>query len=214
MNTFSILGDSYSTYFGWVPSDYNFWYADNGNECENNITSVKQTWWHLLSKETGLELLHNCSSSGSTICNTGYNNTDASTTSFIHRMKRELGENRTEDRQPDVLLVFGGTNDFWAGSPIGKVQHENWDSESLKQFAPALAYLFHYLRIWNPNSKIYSIVNDEITNEYRTVMAQVAKHYEIEQILLHAIEKENGHPNINGMIEIKNQVRDALLLSN
>lgn len=213
MKTISILGDSYSTYSGWVPADYHFWYDDNGNECENNMTCVEQTWWKLLCKEMDLDLLSNCSFSGSTVCNTGYDGTDATTTSFIHRMKRELGENRGLDNQPDVLLVFGGTNDFWAGSPVGSEQYGKWNESSLKEFAPALAYMFDYLRNWNPQSRIYSIVNDEITGEYRSIMERVAKHYGIEQILLHDIEKENGHPNVEGMQKIKNQVRDALLAS-
>lgn len=212
MKTISILGDSYSTYEGWIPSDYHFWYDDHGNECKNNMTSVEQTWWKQLCEEQNLELLANCSFSGSTVCNTGYDQTDASTTSFIHRMKRELGEIRGREKQPDILLVFGGTNDFWAGSPIGSCQYENWNQECLKQFAPALAYLFNYLRIWNPESKIYSIVNDEITGQYREVLEQVAKHYGIRQILLQGIEKENGHPNVNGMREIKNQVENALFV--
>ena len=210
MKTISILGDSYSTYSGWIPEDYHFWYADEKNECENNMTSVEQTWWRLLCKELQLELISNCSFSGSTVCNTGYDQTDASTTSFIHRMKRELGEVRGLENQPDVLLVFGGTNDFWAGVPVGTEQYGNWDEASLKTFAPALAYCFDYLRKWNPNSQIFSIVNDEITGPCREMLNKVADHYGIEQILLHDIEKENGHPNAGGMLEIKNQIKEHL----
>ena len=206
MKTISILGDSYSTYSGWIPADYKYWYTDTGNECENNVSSVEQTWWRKLCKELNLQLIDNCSYSGSTVCNTGYDGADASDTSFIHRMKRELGENREPGKQPDILLVFGATNDYWAGSPIGSPQYENWDAASLKQFAPAFCYLFHYLRKWNPQSKIYSIVNDELSDEYRDVMNQIADQYGIQQVLLHDIEKENGHPNVNGMKEIKNQL--------
>lgn len=211
MKTLSILGDSYSTYEGWVPSDYHFWYDDHGNECENDMQCVEQTWWMQLYKELGLTLLDNCSFSGSTVCNTGYDATDASTTSFIHRMKRELGEFRKNEQKPDIILVFGGTNDFWAGSPVGTIQYENWNEQNLKEFAPALAYMFDYLLTWNPESRIFSIVNDEITGPCREILDTVAKHYGIEQILLHDIEKDNGHPNVNGMREIKNQVKDALL---
>lgn len=212
MKTISILGDSYSTYSGWIPTDYEAWYSDAGNACENNISSVEQTWWLPLCKELNYQLLSNCSYSGSTVCNTGYDGADASTTSFLHRMKRELGENRGTAKEPDILLVFGGTNDFWAGSPVGNAQYDNWDDSSLKQFAPALSYVFHYLRIWNPHAKIYSIVNDEIMKECRDVMHQIAGHYSIEEILLHDIEKENGHPNVNGMNEIKRQVKEVLFL--
>ncbi|MGN1154773.1 MAG: SGNH/GDSL hydrolase family protein, partial [Agathobacter sp.] len=46
--TMAILGDSYSTYDGYVPDDYATWYNDHGNEAPNDMTSVEQTWWHHL----------------------------------------------------------------------------------------------------------------------------------------------------------------------
>lgn len=133
--TLSILGDSYSTYKGWIPKDYEAWYENGSTSEPNDVTDVEQTWWHMLCEEKNFKMLQNCSYSGSTICNTGYVPLLSAHISFIKRMKRELGQEQME--KPDVLIVFGGTNDYWAGSPVGIVQYENWTSSDLKEFAPA-----------------------------------------------------------------------------
>lgn len=201
--TLGILGDSYSTYLGWVPGDYVSWYNDNGNECENNMRAVEQTWWWQLCKEADLELTANCSYSGSPVCNTWYDQADASEVSFIKRMYRELGEEMTS---PDIILVFGGTNDFWAGVPIGSEKYADWTKEELKEFAPAFCYMMDYLKKTHNSSKIYNIVNDDITGPIRDWMIQICKHFDIPCILLENVEKENGHPNQRGMKQICEQV--------
>jgi hypothetical protein len=210
MRTLAILGDSYSTYKGWIPQDYLYWYADEGNECENDLRSVRQTWWWNLIREQEVLLVANCSYSGSTVCNTGYDAQDASDSSFICRMKRELGEERKMSGQPDILIVFGGTNDFWAQSPVGKIQYGGWEEKDLKSFGPAFCYMMDYLKRENPASCIYNVVNDEITGEIREIMAEVCRHYGILNIELQGIEKENGHPDVNGMAAIKSQILKAI----
>ena len=37
-------------------------------------------------------------------------------------------------------------------------------------------------------------------------MATVCSHYGIENLVLSNIDKESGHPNVNGMEQIKNQI--------
>jgi hypothetical protein len=205
--TLAILGDSYSTYKGWIPEDYAYWYADEGNECENDMRSVEQTWWRMFTREKELLLLANCSYSGSTVCNTGYDGADATDTSFLHRMKRELGEKRKKDiAQPDILIVFGGTNDFWAGSPVGEISYGSWSEKDLKSFAPAFCCMMDYLKRYNPKSRIYNVVNDEITGPIRDIMAEVCVHESIANIELHGVKKENGHPNAAGMRAISDQL--------
>ena len=100
----SILGDSYSTFQGFVTPDSNFlWYFTTPNPELTDVNAVTQTWWHRLIKDQGWRLCLNNSFSGSTICNTGYNGEDYSGRSFIARMKN-LGS-------PDIIFIFGGTND-------------------------------------------------------------------------------------------------------
>ena len=57
----SILGDSISTFDGWIPEGNSAFYPQNGT-----VKEVSQTWWKLVLDELGLELYTNGSSSGST----------------------------------------------------------------------------------------------------------------------------------------------------
>ena len=209
--SFSIIGDSYSTYKGWIPVDYLAWYSDSGNSQDNDVNSVKQTWWHLLSKESKISLLTNSSYSGSTICNTGYDGEDYSNNSFISRIKKDIGENQTTTKKPDIIFIFGGTNDFWANSPIGELKYSNWSTEDLKNVLPSFCYMIDYLQLYNPNARIINIINDGITNTNITNgMIEACKYYNIEYVLLTGISKTNGHPNQNGMISIKDQIKSIL----
>ncbi len=205
--TIAILGDSYSTYLGWVPEGYACWYDDNGNECQNDMTSVEQTWWRQLVTNGDYELVTNCSYSGSPVCNTWYDGADATELSFIKRMYKELGP---DTQSPDILLVFGGTNDFWAGVPIGEEKYEDWTVEELKCFAPAFCKMMDYLTKTHTSSKIYNIINDEITGPIRELMIRISDKFEVPCILLEKVEKENGHPNQAGMRAIYEQVAEAI----
>lgn len=73
LKSVSILGDSYSTFEGYLEPDTNFvWYWKIPQKQHTDVSSVTQTWWHLFIKENGYKLCQNNSFSGSTICNTGY----------------------------------------------------------------------------------------------------------------------------------------------
>lgn len=204
--TMGILGDSYSTYEKWIPNEYVTWYANSGNSQENDVESVCDTWWYQLSKETRLSLLFNSSYSGSTICNTS----DLSAHSFIARMKNDFGEEKVLQPKPDIIFVFGGTNDSWASSPIGELMYSDWTDEDLKSFLPAFCYILDYLKIWNPHARIINITNTELSYEITNGMKTACEHYNIENLILNDIAKENGHPNKVGMISIKNQILEVL----
>lgn len=46
LKSISILGDSYSTFEGYIQPDTNsIWYY-NSPQHKTDVTSVKQTWWH------------------------------------------------------------------------------------------------------------------------------------------------------------------------
>ena len=104
----SILGDSYSTFQGCNPEGYAPFYPD----ANNDVKEVEQTWWSLFIKAKGYELDQNNSWGGTTICGTGYFQRDVFNSYFISRVDM-LGD-------PDIILVFGGTNDAWARSPLGE----------------------------------------------------------------------------------------------
>lgn len=194
----SILGDSYSTFGGYVnPKNNRCFY--NGENKNNDVISVKDTWWYQIIECKNYILEFNNSYSGSTICNTGYGGKDASEFSFLARMKN-LGN-------PDIIFIYGGTNDSWANSPIGKYKYLDITDEDLKSFRPAFAYMIDYLKKKYPNSKIYNIMNFELKSEIIESMVKICDYYNIDNIILPKIEKPyNGHPNKKDMHNIANQV--------
>lgn len=195
----SILGDSYSTFYSYVtPSSNLCWYGVPGEKKENDVTKVEETWWFRLVNGHGFQLERNNSYSGSTICNTGYEKADYSDRSFITRMDN-LGN-------PDIILVFGGTNDSWAGAPIGEYKYENWTKAELYNFRPAFSYLLDYLTSQYPQADIYNVTNSELSDDVTNSMDEICRHYGITNIRLHDIDKQWGHPSVQGMKSISEQV--------
>lgn len=207
MKTFAIVGDSYSTYKGYVPEDYGAWYTAEGNEAPNDLPSVDKTWWKQLIADTGLELVTNCSSSGTAVCYSGYEPMDKIHSSFIYRVQRELNKDACN---PELIIIFGGTNDFWNNSPLGKLQYDNWTEDDKWNFGPAFCVLIDYLQNNHPQAKLVNIINDEITSEMRPMMIEACQHYGVDCLELKNIEKENGHPNTVGMRQITDQVIEFL----
>ncbi len=91
---FSILGDSYSTFEGYVHPETNDVYPFDSI----GVTNVEQMWWHKVAVEKGWILDVNNSFSGSLVCNYNYAYYYGPH-SFLHRMD-DLG-------QPDVFSFSG-----------------------------------------------------------------------------------------------------------
>lgn len=202
---FSILGDSYSTFGGYVTPETNLsWYngTDGGDKKVNDVKLVEQTWWHLLTTQHGMQLDTNNSYSGSTVCHTGYRKQDFSDRSFITRIHR-LGN-------PDVIFVFGGTNDSWAHVPVGEFQFGGWSKQDLYAFRPAFCYLMSQLRELYPEARIYNITNTELSEEVTDSMERICSYYGIRNIRLQNIDKQWSHPSIAGMKSICEQVWEAI----
>ncbi len=197
----SILGDSYSTFKGYVVPDTNaVWYPQKPEN--NDVQDIRQLWWHQLIREHGYRLCQNNSFSGATICNTGYDKEDYSDRSYCTRLWY-LGD-------PDIILVFGGTNDSWAHSPIGDYQYGDWERSDLYKFRPAIAYLLANLQNRYPGTEIYVIINTELGDDVTSSMKTVCDHYNVKYIELKDIEKQWGHPSQKGMKAIADQVAAAL----
>ncbi len=199
--TVSILGDSYSTFEGFMQPDTNFvWYWKKPQQTD--VSSVTQTWWHMLIKENEYRLCRNNSFSGSTICNTGYGKADYSRRSFTARMDN-LGT-------PDIILILGATNDSWAGAPIGEYKYSGWTSEELYHFRPAMAYMLEHMTQRYPNTEIYFILNNELSDAINESVTTICEHYNVPCIKLKNIDKQHGHPSIKGMRQIAEQVKANL----
>lgn len=194
----SVLGDSYSTFTGYVKPEKNkIYYHQDKKTC--GLESVDQTWWMQVIKGLGGELEMNNSFSGSTICTTGYNKMDYSKTCFVRRAN-ELGS-------PDVILVCGGTNDAWAKSPLGEFKYADWTDEDLKAFRPACAKMFATLKEKHPKAKIVFVLNSEIGSGVPKSAVEICEHYKIPVARIpKTCEKTSGHPTVAGMKAIADAV--------
>ena len=198
----SILGDSYSTYEGCIPKGNAVWYHDPANLSSTDVTSVDQTWWSILVKECGYTLLLNDSYSGSTISFTGYHQKDYADRSFITRLPR-LGN-------PDIILIFGCTNDSWAGVPAGEFKYEGIRREDLYTYRPALAWLLAYAKMLYPEKAIYFLINDGLREDITESTKTICDHYGVPYIQLDGIDKKSGHPSVLGMQQIAKQVKEGI----
>ena len=205
-----IFGDSYSTFEGYIPVGYITYYSSLGRE-ETDVKSVNETWWYQLLKETDSRLIQNNSWSGSTICYTGYNGSDCSkTSSFICRLKKLQDAGFFKENEIDTVFVFGGTNDSWAGSPVGELKYSDWGEQDLYSVLPAFCFFINKLRRILPNAHIIPVINTELKPEIVEGFKAACAHYGIKPVALHNIDKRCGHPTIKGMKEIKNQIIDSL----
>ena len=214
MKNMMIFGDSYSTFAGSIPDGHAVYYTGKrAPEDESpDVPSADHTWWGLLVKETNANLVRNDSWSGSTIGYTGWGGKDTSkTSSFIYRLETLAEEGFFEKNEIDTVFVFGGTNDSWSDAPLGEEMTEGWKREDLFNVLPAVHYFFKKLREILPNARIYGIGNcgikAEVVNAFRNACeANGAKPI----VLSDAVDKKSGHPTVQGMIDIKNQVLAAL----
>lgn len=202
---FVVLGDSYSTFQGYIPEGNASWYFTEPI-AGSDVDKVEQTWWSLFAESTGYKLLRNESWSGSTICNTGYNGEDCSSWSFIARMERLF----KGDETPDLILIFGGTNDSWANSPIGEVKYEDRTQEDLYSCLPAFCHMLDWLSAKAPEAKIVSIINSELKYEIVAGIMEASDHYGAHYLLLKDIHKISAHPSVSGMEAISSQLSGFL----
>lgn len=208
-----ILGDSYSTFEGHIPEGFIPYYEKVGPHYKihkgeldsGDVFNVEETWWYNFCKECG-NLVQNCSWSGTTICNTGYNGDDYSKISFTARFEKLAKEGFFEKNKIDTFFLFGGTNDSWANSPIGELKFEDITEEDLKSALPAFGYLMELFKKYLKDTKIYCIINSELKCEITDAYKIACKKYGIDVIQLSDIDKQHGHPTILGMRQIKDQI--------
>ena len=208
----SILGDSYSTYYGYLrPYTNKSWYSTYTTQyySDNDVTAVSQTWWYKFITGGDYVLERNNSYSGATMVNGCLADMDVST-SFISRAT-DLGS-------PDIIFVFGGTNDWWNGNSfdLGDYVYSDWTTAQKAQFRPGFTYLLNLLQTTYADADIYFILNDLIddagngsgtSTNVRTSITTICEYYNIPLIELTSIDKGSYHPTEAGMTAIATQVQ-------
>jgi len=209
-----IFGDSYSTFAGYIPDGYACYYTEQASS-DTDVVCAEQTWWHQVITEANLHLVLNNSWSGSTICFTGYNNTDCSeTSSFIFRLHKLIQDGFFSENRIDTVFVFGATNDSWANSPLGRVQYGNYEKSDLYSVLPAICYFLKTLKNTLPSAKIYCLINTGLKNEITECFHRACAVCGITTVTFDSIDKRSGHPTIKGMQDIKNAVLRKMIEQN
>ena len=200
---FSILGDSISTFAGYIQEEGHSWYPKEPDY--NNVQSVDETWWKMFEAEFGSALEINNSYSGSPVSYDDWNNAidkGAKTWSFIGR-SGNIGN-------PDLILVFGGTNDSSIinsyGGTVGEYKYADWTDDDLTAYRPALAYLFDKLMTEHPDAQIVFMLGQWVNADVKESTRTICAHYSIPCAYLNSVSMQGGHPDKTGMATIKNQL--------
>ena len=221
--TFSILGDSISTFEGKSVPEYAAFY-DLAHKLEADVFVPGDTWWGSVIDQLGGRLLVNQSIMGSTVCWSpqyeiqSYGCSEERTSSLGHA-----------ECDPDVILVYMGTNDWGKGTPLydDSLQKSPEDTPSI--FYPAYRLMIERLRDNYPDAEIwcFTLAKSCQTNssdfvfpycyrgrhieEYCKVIRDLAAEYGCRLIDLYACAEpydtiDGFHPNANGMQTIAKAV--------
>ena len=211
---FSILGDSISTFEGYSQPRYAEFY-DLSRKYASGILTPADTWWGNVIERLGGELLVNNSISGSTVCKKRGSEGKACGCS-----DERTSDLNIDDRLPDVIMVYIGTND-WGGGV--KLYPENdAEKEDLSIFSVAYGAMLEKLRKNYPSAEIWCFtlsVSTYTRNEnfvfpycyggrhiekYCGVIRACAEEKGCRVIDLHRVCKpfdtiDEWHPNLEGM---------------
>lgn len=144
----SILGDSISTYDGYIPEGFAVFYPLGGE-----VTDVSQTWWMRLLEDTGMELCSNDSSSGSTCVGDSLSLDDPKYGCSGYRISLIAGK---QGKMPDVIIVYMGTNDLLIGVPLGDNDGTKLVDEGMvENFSDAYTLILDGLESNYPAAQIY-----------------------------------------------------------
>lgn len=197
----SIMGDSISTFQGWIPDGSDgrnlphvYWYP------QNYCNDVSKTWWHqLIFKEFKAKLGVNESWSGSCIGNNKDVNEEKSgpDTCMASIMRiTNLGSNGT----PDIIYVYGGTNDIGnpgrSGQTLGTFNSStNYTTVDLTTykwtyFVDSFRVMLQRMQYYYPKAKIivmlpaFSVTyyNRALQDSYLEQMKEICDYFGVEYI--------------------------------
>lgn len=175
-----IIGDSISTFEGWIPSDYKAYYPHTGTSA--SLTEVEQTWWHRLiynlMPDAALDRNLSYSATRVTKVKTPTSRPDADANDFVTRC--------TNFDDPDIIIIAGGTNDRSCVS-TGLVGEYDWDTpaEELDRYNFRTAYtcLVQTIQKTYPGAKIVCVVNNLLLTPTNKAIGEsietIAKHYSL-----------------------------------
>ena len=143
----SIMGDSLSTFEGWIPEGYSVFYP------QGELSSVEETWWKGLLSDTDMVLCANASSSGSTCIG---DSTSADDPRYGCSDFRIEGLKGVDGVSPDIILVYMGTNDLVEDIPLGRNDgRQSVEEGMITNFSDAYCLILDKLASAYPEAQIF-----------------------------------------------------------
>ena len=226
----SILGDSISTFAGYIPVADGFNLEHLARYPQDNlVTDVNETWWMQIIDQLDAKLGINDSWRGATVSGaaavtsgtTGANAAMANLTRI-----RNLGSNGT----PDVILFYGGTNDLAHVSKVGSFDpatapgQVDLTTASWDNLADGYVHTLLRLKHYYPDAIIVAMLPTYTASYYsdtklaqaNELLAKICEHYSVPYVDL----RDSGvtaeylpdgiHPGAEGMDMITDAVLEVL----
>lgn len=230
--SFSILGDSISTFQGYNPVGYYAFFPNNGE-----VAVMEDTWWYRVADDLELTLYVNSSSSGATVAGDSTGTEDP---------QCGCNELRTNDLSgpkgacPERVVIYLGTNDFMKAVPLGDNDGTGLVEEGVVEtFSDAYTLMLDKVQANYPLAEIYcctllpvgdygtetpyvDFVNGEqlTSADYGDVIIRIAESRGLSVIdlsdcgvtleNLHEMTSDGVHPTAAGMERIAEAVEKAL----
>lgn len=146
--TLSILGDSISTYEGWIPDEYVCFFPMYGE-----VSDVDETWWKMFMDDAGMQFCANSSSAGSTCVGDSLGIDDPKFACSNYRIDDLIGK---DGAYPDVIIIYMGTNDCLTNISIGENDGTQFVEEGIiDNFSDAYTLILDKLESQYPGAQIF-----------------------------------------------------------
>lgn len=142
--TLSVIGDSISTFTGFVPSDVpaaNIYYKGTNA----GVTNVHKMWWQIACDKLGY--------ARNTINAYGGLRVTGTNSATVNGMTRASALDNGTD--PDIIIVYMGVNDFNGGVALGDYVGKGVVPEDTTQFGTAYAKMLHNIQSKYKLAKVY-----------------------------------------------------------
>lgn len=203
-----IMGDSISTFAGKIPSDHRAYYPTTNAACADVDDWTKTYWGHLINDYWHCELDMNTSWSGSCVAP---GDPTVVRTPFVERVSKFTN--------PDVIILFGGTNDAQTERQIGLGEF-NYDTPLAqmnlqRRFRDSFIYVIRSLQTNYPGVQIIVLGGKDVSGEYGNSVKEIAAHYKLPYVDFH--EDQNVtlynqlHPNAAGHAYMAKKIYEETL---
>jgi len=225
--TVSILGDSISTFAGYIPQDDGVNLSHRPRYPQDDLlTDVNDTWWMKLINALEAKLGVNDSWAGSTVSNfRDHNEKDFGPDAAMASLTRI--RNLASNGVPDLVLFFGGTNDAGKMIEMGsfdRAHDPDLAASKWGSFADAYSEAILRLRHFYPDAEIVAVspsisggyYDNERLSEFADLAQEICTYYGIKCVdlrrsgLKFEMLPDTLHPNAEGMECIYRSVLNKL----